>query len=671
MIKSIVVVGGGAAGWITAGLIAARFSGSQTSPISVTLIESPNIPIIGVGEGTWPTMLDTLKKLGIPEHEFLQRCDATFKQASKFQRWVTGQDNDVYYHPFSMPQGFEGISLASRWQEKHPHVPFAEAVGLQAELCNRRLAPKHAKLGEYSFVENHGYHLDAGKFATLLKEHCTSKLGVRHILADVCGINTTDNGDIASLPTRQGVTIDGDLFIDCTGSASLLIGKHYKIPFVSKKDVLFIDRALAVQVPYNHENADIESATISTAQSAGWIWDIGLPSRRGVGHVFSSTHISTDEAKEQLKAYLKPDVKDLENLSVRELSFDPGHRERFWVNNCVAVGMSAGFLEPLEASALVMVELAAKTISLHLPASREAMDVVAKHYNEVFLFRWNRVIDFLKLHYVLSKRTDSAFWRDNHEENTIPDSLRDLLTLWRHQPPSNNGFLSPYDLFPAASYQYILYGMGFRTEPCHLEGTPEQIALADAELRKVQARKAKIPQLLPTNRALLQTICRLDSDAELNLAKTRSSSCVPVSLSDVTGLASHLPVFFMRSPDTRQLTSTVLLGLARDENLMKELGDVKPLPDADKIPNHAAVFILEELGLLEPVKLDIAFNDKSTTMISGLMTINQKKLTQLSLPQRQELERYGLRPIIQAALMSLKHVSTLIERKNQQRASAA
>ncbi|WCL54395.1 tryptophan halogenase family protein [Gimibacter soli] len=507
MIRSIVVVGGGAAGWITAGLIAARYRcGDAGAPISVTLVESPTIGIIGVGEGTWPTMGQTLRQMGIAESDFIRACDATFKQGSKFIGWVTGAPGDAYYHPFSLPQGFDEVNLAARWQEKHRDIPFAAAVGIQAALCDAWRAPKPLDAADYASVENHGYHLDAGKFAAFLADHSIRRLGVRHHLADITGVKARENGDIASLTCADDREIPGDLFIDCSGTAALLIGRHYKVPFISRKDTLFIDRAIAAQVPYPAPDAEIESATLSTATDAGWIWDIGLPSRRGVGHVYSSTHTTPDAAKATLEGYIARLGADPASLQFRDLAFEPGHRETFWVNNCVAVGMAAGFLEPLEASALVMVELAAAMIARHLPAAREGMDVVAGNFNRICRFRWDRIVDFLKLHYILSQRSDSAFWRDNRRAESVPESLTDLLTLWRHQPPANNGFLSPYDPFPASSYQYVLYGMGFETLPCHLEQVPERIALADMHLQKARDRNKRIPALLPGNRALITAI---------------------------------------------------------------------------------------------------------------------------------------------------------------------
>ena len=192
--------------------------------------------------------------------------------------------------------------------------------------------------------------------------------------------------------------------------------------------------------------------------------------------------------------------------SPRKIGFRPGHREKFWHRNCVAVGMSAGFLEPLEASALVLVELAAKMISEELPANRGVMDIVAKRYNEKFLYRWDRIIDFLKLHYVLSKRSDSEYWKDNRRDESIPESLRELLELWQYHVPGQRDFPQNEEVFSAASYQYVLYGMGFET---HARASSRQSENAEKAQQLFVENIKKANQIvanLPDNRTLLTEI---------------------------------------------------------------------------------------------------------------------------------------------------------------------
>jgi tryptophan 7-halogenase len=502
-IQSVVIVGGGTAGWLTAGIIAARHQGRMNSGFSVTLVESPSVPIIGVGEGTWPTLRSSLQKMGVSESDFLRHCNASFKQGAKFARWTSGASDDAYYHPLMLPQGFTQVNLVPHWIAEGEGRSFCETVTPQGQLCDLGLAPKMITTPEYQAVANYAYHLDAGKFAGFLQGHCTAKLGVRHVLADVTGVNQAESGDIASLDTLQAGKVAGDLFVDCTGFASLLLGKALGVPFKSCSDVLFCDAALAVQVPYDTEDAPIASHTISTAQKSGWIWDIGLPTRRGTGYVYSTRHSSDEEAHEALLAYLGPKHA---HLTPRKISIRGGHRETFWKNNCVAVGLSAGFLEPLESSAIVLIELSAKLIAEQLPANRDVMDIVAARFNTVTHYRWGRIIDFLKLHYVLTQRTDSEFWKDNADPASVPERLRELLRLWKYHSP---WFFDEFDrleeVFPAASYQYVLYGMDFRTEvaPGEITGTRSTAA----RLMRDNASLAKqMCAQLPKNRELLKKI---------------------------------------------------------------------------------------------------------------------------------------------------------------------
>lgn len=506
-INDVVIVGGGSAGWLLAGLIASEFIGSDVSDVRVTLIESPNVKTVGVGEGTWPTMRGTLQKIGISETDFLLRCSASFKQGTRFVGWTTGDDADTYYHPFSVPAGYTEINLVPFWQPHRDEVSFANAVTVQGHVCDRNLAPKQLETPEYAYVANYGYHLDAGKFAELLQEHCASRLGVRHVVDHVTSINGDLDSDIRSVTTTEHGNIEGDLFVDCTGFAALLLGKHYQVPYEDKRHILFNDSALALQVPYSSDMDPIASQTISTARSAGWIWDIGLPSRRGVGYAYSSRHSSDDEAVETLKAYVRATSGvSTDSLEPRKIEFRPGHRREFWHRNCVAVGMSAGFLEPLEASALVLIELAGKMISEELPANRDDMDVVARRYNEIFRYRWDRIIDFLKLHYVLSERDDSEYWKENRRSNSIPESLRELMALWRYHPPGHHHLGQVDEIFSAASYQYVLYGMGFRTAGRESSRQSADAGKARQLFQDNSKRAEKLVANLPSNRKLLTLI---------------------------------------------------------------------------------------------------------------------------------------------------------------------
>ncbi|MCK8121507.1 tryptophan halogenase family protein [Pseudoalteromonas sp. 2CM32C] len=503
-IKTVVVVGGGIAGWLTAGRLAAHHKSNTPDGLNVVLVESPNVPIIGVGEGTWPTMRSTLIALGISETDFIRECEASFKQGAKFAKWVDGSEDDFYYHPLVLPQGFSKTDMAGHWLNNTAEsTSFSNAVCYQEAICEQGLAPKTIRTPEYAAIANYAYHLDSAKFAVFLQKHCTQELGVKHILADVTQVNSAKNGDIASVTTKQQGEISGDLFVDCTGFSSLLLGEHYKVPFKPCDDVLFIDTALAVQVPYENEDERIASHTISTAQEAGWIWDIGLQHRRGVGYVYSSKYSSEAQARENLKAYVGDKI---ESLTIRKIPIKSGHRSHFWQNNCVAVGLSAGFLEPLEASALVLVEMSAQMISEQLPQTRDIMDITAKRFNETFTYRWEKIIDFLKLHYILSNRDDNAFWRDNRDPKTIPQSLQDLMKLWQYRAPADHDFTSNNEVFPAASYQYVLYGMGFKSDYSTTAYMLKDTVFAKSQFDKNKSMINQAVTNLPSNRELLNKI---------------------------------------------------------------------------------------------------------------------------------------------------------------------
>ncbi len=509
-LKKIIIVGGGSAGWLTAGIIAAENLVAKQSGLEIILIESPDILPVGVGEGTWPSMRNTLKKMGISETDFLLSCDASFKQGSKFSAWKNGHvnGNDSYYHPFSLPSGYNDINLADHWQPFRDKVSFANAVTMQGHLCDQGLAPKQITTAEYSFNANYGYHLDAGKFSQFLQKHCIEKLGIKHIRDHVTGINSAKNGDIASLTTKLGGEITGDLFIDCSGASSLLLGQHFKVPLIDKSSILFNDSAMALHLPYPEENSPIASHTLSTAQSAGWIWDIGLPSRRGVGHTYSSAHMEENTAEQALRQYITPTLgkKAAESIAIKKIAINPGHRKEFWHKNCVAIGMAAGFIEPLEASALALIELSAKMISEQLPANRTMMDIVAKRFNNKFLHRWQQIIDFLKLHYVLSQRDDSSYWLDNRQSSSIPESLQEQLALWQYQSPYHYDATHTEELFPSASFQYVLYGMGFVTENAKAEKRANQSKLAQQLFKENGQRCQQLMSLLPSNRTLINKI---------------------------------------------------------------------------------------------------------------------------------------------------------------------
>jgi tryptophan halogenase len=506
-VSKVIVVGGGTAGWLTAARLAATFD-TRGGNFSVTLIESPTLSTIGVGEGTWPSMRTTLLNIGISETEFMRYCFASPKQGTTFLGWVSGQ-KEQYHHPFSLPEAYTDLNLAEFLSDVDRYETFAHRVTPQATLIDEGFAPKQINTPDYAYTLNYGYHLDAGKFAELLRSHATERLGVDHLLADIIGVEQADTGDIAAVVLGDNRHISGDLFIDCSGMSALLIGRHLEVPYRSMKKYLFNDRALAVQEAYPTSDHPIAPTTRATAQSAGWVWDIGLQHRRGIGHVYASDFSSQSEATEVLRNYVQnPRSASGGSFEPRLIKFEPGYREKLWSQNCVAIGLSAGFVEPLEASALVLVELSVKALIDHFPADRTQMRRSADTFNNEFLHRWEQIIEFIKLHYVLSARDDSDYWRAHRDPATIPDSLQHKLDTWRLRPPWFQDETRTDEMFPSASYQYVLYGMGFVTQNQHpkrrnAETSRTKAALVQSEM---DAKIHRYRQGLPSTRQLVEMV---------------------------------------------------------------------------------------------------------------------------------------------------------------------
>ena len=495
-VKKVLIVGGGSAGWLCAAWLA-----KLLGAVEISLVEAPEIGAIGVGEGSFPSLRSTLAALGIEEARFVRECSATFKQGISFRNWIKGDDE--YFHPFSMPSQRPGApELLPYWlQGMAGDTPFAAAVTMQQHVVQAMRGPKRAHDPDFMGPMNYGYHFDAVRFAALLADHARS-LGVHHLQGHVEGATLNEDGAIASVQTREHGALTADLYIDCSGFRALLIGGALGAPFRSVSDTLFCDTALAVQVPYPSANSPIASATISTAHEAGWTWDIGLHERRGIGYVYSSRHTSDERAEQVLRAYAGPASA---GLPLRKIPMRVGYREQQWIGNCVAVGLSAGFLEPLEASGIGLVETAVHMIGALFPHNGE-MAPVARHFNHFMRERYARIVDFIKLHYCLSRRME-RFWIDNADPASMPDSLRDKLAMWRCRPPQRMDFLTDLEMYPPTSWQYVLYGMGF---PKALPDSPGLAAHAEAA-RQEFANLARVSRAavddLPQHRRLVHELC--------------------------------------------------------------------------------------------------------------------------------------------------------------------
>jgi hypothetical protein len=515
--EHVVIVGGGTAGWLTA----ARLGAMADRQFDITLVESPSVPTVGVGEGTWPSMKATLQAIGLSERALISECDASLKQGTLFHGWRTGESNDSYLHPFSLPPEYASKNIAEYWRRDGLRYPFHEVVTPQALIATTQKAPKTADTPDYAFALNYGYHVDAVKFAGLLRQHSMTRFGVRHVEGHVAGVNSDAEGFLTGLVLESGDSLSGDFFIDCSGQKALLIGDHFQMPFQSARHVLPNNRAVVTQVPYDEPNDEIHSCTQSSAQDCGWIWDIGLQSRRGVGYVHNADLVSEGEAAQTLRHYAEQTVgaKVAQDLACRTLNFEPGYRSTAWTHNCVAVGLSGGFIEPLEASALAMIEQAASFLVESFPIHRDLMGPASRAFNRKMVDNWASILEFLKLHYVLSDRTDTLYWRQARDEAGISEALADKLALWQVRAPWHPDTPRIDELFPAASYQYVWLGMNG-----HLNGvlgSANQHAASDTRgssdldpiLFKVRERALQLSRAMPGNRQLLNALRTNNSSA--------------------------------------------------------------------------------------------------------------------------------------------------------------
>jgi tryptophan halogenase len=507
-ISSVLIVGGGTAGWLTAAFLAKSLGVASGKTMSITVVESPEIGIIGVGEGTFPSIRGTLAAIGIDEARFVSECNASFKQGIKFVDWVRPKGSagiDHYFHPFSLPsQRQGGPELLPYWLQgaAGSNIPFAQAVTMQKCIADASHAPKRSEDGDFMGPMNYAYHFDASLFAKLLAEHAKS-LGVKHVLATVKQVRLDDDGAIASVVTSESGTLTADLYVDCTGFRASLIGEALGSAFTPVDDVLFVDRALAVQVPYPAADTPIPSYTISTAQEAGWIWDIGLQHRRGIGHVYSSRHTDDARAEQVLRAYIGPGH---ENLSPRMLKLKVGYRQVHWVKNCVAIGLAGGFLEPLEASGIGLIETAAYLLTYLFPFDGNTAPV-AKVFNTMMKDRYERVVDFVKMHYCISQRNDSQFWLDNTDPRSIPETLQEKLAMWRCRPPHRLDFITDLEMYPPSSWQYVLYGMEFKTALHANSLIYPRMDEARKEFHMLELMSQRALGNLPSHRALIEYFC--------------------------------------------------------------------------------------------------------------------------------------------------------------------
>ena len=507
MRKSVLIVGGGTAGWITAAYMARMLAADTPGGVSITLVESEEIGILGVGEGTFPIIRKTMGRIGLDESDLIKHADATFKQGIRFNNWKKNpadDPNDSYFHPFQVASQHTDMDLLPYWLlGVAGDVPWSECCTVQERAVEAKLAPKLISHPNYEAPLNYAYHFDATKLAALVRRRAM-EMGVKLLIDTIDDVKLDEDGAIAAVTARQHGDLTADLFIDCTGFRATLIGETMGSEFTSYKNELFCDRAVALQVPYEQAGGPIPSCTYTTAKDYGWIWDIGLHERRGLGYVYSSKYCDEETAVATLKAHIGPAADKLQH---RLLKFEPGYRKTQWHKNCVGIGLSVGFIEPLEATGISFAEVAALMLCNLFPWSGD-YERSATQFNNAMSKRFEHVKDFIKLHYYLTERDDTAFWRDNQDPATASEYLKGKLEQWRPRPPSFLDIDASHDIFDENSWQYILYGMGFKTDISAREGALRFFDDARNEFASIRQQSENAKRAVPTHRDLVNEICQ-------------------------------------------------------------------------------------------------------------------------------------------------------------------
>jgi tryptophan 7-halogenase len=514
--RKLLIVGGGSSGWMTAAYLEAAFRNDPRGQVDITLIESPDIPRIGVGEATIPSILHVLSVIGVNLHEFMRAVDGTFKQSIKHVNWLH-RNGHAYHHPFCR-EVHPSVDLTGiEWLMSDRSIPYMETVSAQPKLCHLGMAPMMLHRWDFGTPLAFAFHLNAQKFADYLRDVATRR-GVTHVLDDVTDVQLTENGHIAAVRTKRGESLSADLFVDCTGFASLLIEKAMNVPWLDFSPWLFCNRALVMRVPHElYYPGQVRPYTTATACSNGWIWETVLTSGRAIGYVHSSNHISLDDAEQELRAYEGPHSKDLPTGTVH---FKVGMREKAWVKNCMAIGLSGGFIEPLESTGLYLSYVAAILLHEQFPYREEDMETMAFRANRVMATRYHEILDFINLHYCLTKRTDTDFWRDVQRPEHIVPRLRAKLDYWKLKPPSGVDFIDQFfpgmsnegpgsashggdhrplvdtgGLWNHQSYECILYGMDFMAEEYRQRygSNRPKSRIAQPVVDRLQAAPSKLP----------------------------------------------------------------------------------------------------------------------------------------------------------------------------------
>ncbi len=491
-IQRIVILGGGSAGWMTA----AALGRSIDRDCSITLVESDEIGIIGVGEATIPPIKLFNDMLGLNENEFVRRTKGTFKLGIQFVNW--GKLGHRYFHPFgSYGKPFDLVQIQHHWQR-------AQREGKAASLDEYCMAWAAAKLGRFDQPAQdprsvlstylYAYHFDASLYARFLREFSEAR-GVERIEGKVREVGQhAETGFIECLRLESGETIAGDLFIDCSGLRALLIEQTLKTGFEDWSHWLPCNRALAVPT----ESTDLTPYTRSTAHAAGWQWRIPLQHRTGNGHVYSSNFMGDDEAAAILMRHL--DAKPL--ADPRPIRFTTGCRRLHWNKNVIAIGLAGGFLEPLESTSIHLIQAGISKLLAYFP-DKDFDPIVTGEFNRVALAEFERIRDFIILHYHLTVRDDSELWR-YCASMSIPDSLRYKIDHFRHY-----GRLLPGELDIFGPNSWLAVHIGQMNWPERNDPLLAYRNFSGAQyLEQLRRALESAAQNMPTHQAYVERHCK-------------------------------------------------------------------------------------------------------------------------------------------------------------------
>lgn len=445
-IHKIVIVGGGTAGWMTA---AAMMRFLARAGRQITLVESEAIGSVGVGEGTIPPMIEFNQMLGIPEPLFLRETKGTYKLGIDFVGW--GAEGERYFHPFGqIGSSLDGVPFHQIWfkHRNNPAIGPITSFSLSAlAALNNRFAPPASDPRSPVSPLAYAFHLDARLYAAMLREYSEAR-GLRRIEGRITGVERhPGNGHVSAVALSSGDRIEADLFVDCSGFRALLIGEELGVPFEDWSHWLPCDRAVAVA---SERREPLQPYTRAIAHSSGWQWRIPLQHRTGNGYVYSSAHVSDEQAEQVLLEHLDASPTG----PVSKIKFCAGRRIRQWERNVVAIGLSAGFLEPLESTSIWLIQHAIQKLFALFP-DLGFSPVERNEFNRCVAESYERVRDFLILHYHISRRPE-PFWRDVRSV-PIPDTLRHKMELF-----TGKGRVFRYneELFDVPSWIAVMLGQG-------------------------------------------------------------------------------------------------------------------------------------------------------------------------------------------------------------------